>query len=80
MIYYVLSKSPVENGQSEDVAVVDCLTAGCLHPAVSEHLGQRSVGGEEREVEVEHQNVWDAEQDGDLQELVSGHHSQLCRN
>ena len=70
MIYYVLSKSPVENGQSEDVAVVDCLTAGCLHPAVSEHLGQRSVGGEEREVEVEHQNVWDAEQDGDLQELA----------
>ena len=53
---------------------MDCLTAGAFHPAVSEHFGQGSVRGEEREVEVEHQDVWDAEQDGDLQELISSHH------
>ena len=52
---------------------MDCFTTGLLNPAVSEHFGQGSVGGEEREVQVEHQNVWDAEQDGDLQELISSH-------
>ena len=60
---------PVENCQPEYVTVVDCLTAGSLHPPVSEHFGEGSVGGEEREVEVEHKDVWHAEQDRDLQEL-----------
>ena len=59
---------PVENCQPEYVTVVDCLTAGAFHPPVFEHFGERSVGGEEREVEVEHEDVWHAEQHGDLQE------------
>ena len=53
---------PVENCQPENVTVVDCLTAGTCHPAVFEHFGERSVGGEERLVEVEDKNVWEAEQ------------------
>ena len=53
---------PVENCQPEDVAVVDCLTAGTLHSAVFEHFCQGSVGGEQRDVEVEHENVWQTEQ------------------
>ena len=70
---------PVKNCQPEDVAVVDCFTTGLLNPAVSEHFGQGSVGGEERDVEVEHQDVRDTEQHGDLQELLQSQHCQLER-
>ena len=53
---------PVENCQPENVAVVDCLTAGTFHSAVFEHFGQGSVSGQQRDVEVEHKNVWETEQ------------------
>ena len=57
----------MEDSKSQDVAVVNGLTAGGCYPAVFEHFLQWSLVGEETDVEAEDKNVWHSEQHGDLQ-------------
>ena len=45
---------------------MDRPAAGGLHPAVPEHLLQGSGAGQQGDVQVEDENVWQTEQDGDL--------------